>query len=189
MRKRWKKILVVAAVFAMVMAVGTTLAFMFKRTSVKNHFVPATVTCKVHEKLDGNEHSDGIHMGNRKSEIHVENTGNYNAYIRVRIVSYWVDADGNTIGMPAQIPKPELANEKWLSGENDTYYYETPVAPGELTEMLFKPFMLQTSVDAKGATVYQMVEVLAEAIQAEPAAAAEESWGVTVTDGKITNAP
>lgn len=189
MMKRQKKILMIAALLVVALTVGTTLAFMFKRTSVKNSFVSATVTCKVHEKLDGNEHTDGIHIGNRKSEIHVENTGNYNAYIRVRIVSYWVDADGNTIGMPSQVPKPELANDKWLSGENDTYYYEIPVAPGELTAMLFKPFMLQTAVDAKGATVYQMVEMLAEAIQAEPAAAAENAWGVAIADGKVTAVP
>ena len=42
---------------------------------------------------------------------------------------------------------------------------------------------------AWGEPKYLLFMVLAEAIQAEPAAAAEESWGVTVIDGKITNVP
>ena len=36
--------------------------------------------------------------------------------------------------------------------------------------------------DENGTTVYQVVEVIAEAVQAEPISAAQEAWGVAVTN-------
>ena len=43
--------------------------------------------------------------------------------------------------------------------------------------------------DENGTTVYQVVEVIAEAVQAEPISAAQEAWGVAVTNNIITVAP
>ena len=40
-----------------------------------------------------------------------------------------------------------------------------------------------------GTTVYQVIEVIAEAVQAEPVSAVREAWGVTVTNNTITAAP
>ena len=42
---------------------------------------------------------------------------------------------------------------------------------------------------ADGKTVYQVIEVIAEAVQAEPISAVQETWGVTVTNNTITAAP
>ena len=47
---------------------------------------------------------------------------------------------------------------------------------------------LTTSEDANGNTVYQTLRVIAEAIQAVPASAVAEAWGVTVDkNGIITD--
>ena len=43
--------------------------------------------------------------------------------------------------------------------------------------------------DENGSTVYQVIEVIAEAVQAEPISAAQEAWGVVVTNNIITVAP
>ena len=43
--------------------------------------------------------------------------------------------------------------------------------------------------DENGSTVYQVIEVIAEAVQAEPISAAQEAWGVAVTNNIITVAP
>ena len=51
-----------------------------------------------------------------------------------------------------------------------------------------QPFTLAEKELLGGTTIYQVVEVFAEAVQAEPADAAQEVWGVTVENGIITTA-
>ena len=45
---------------------------------------------------------------------------------------------------------------------------------------------METSVSPTGAAVYQQITVRAEAVQARPGKAAQEAWGVTVENGRIT---
>ena len=67
------------------------------------------------------------------------------------------------------------------------YYYALPVDPGKLTVGLCEPIILHTTKDENGETVYQAVDVIAEAIQAKPASAAGEAWKVTVSsDGRLS---
>ena len=82
-----------------------------------------------------------------------------------------------------------VLNGGWVAGSDNTYYYATPVAPGEQTDILCAPITLQQTTTASGDVARQVVEVFGEAIQAAPTDAAAESWGVTLTDGKITAAP
>ena len=72
------------------------------------------------------------------------------------------------------------------AGADHTYYYPTPVEPGEKTEILCDPITLGTVKLADGTPVYQVLEVFAEAIQAEPVGAVQEAWNVTVSDTRIT---
>lgn len=188
--KRYTKIILALVIAVSVAAVGTTLAFMFRKAAAKNSFVPANVTCRVHERFEGGTYTEGEHNGTKKSDIKVENTGNTEAYIRLRLVPYWRDADGNTLGIPSVMPTVSLYNNSgWMRGSNDTYYYTSPIKPEELTPVLCRAIVLGTSVDAEGNTVYQTLEVFAEAIQSSPDKAAEEAWGVTVENGRITETP
>lgn len=66
-----------------------------------------------------------------------------------------------------------------------TYYCTEAVAPGDMTGVLCEPMVLETGTGLDGSTIYQVVEVLAEAIQAAPAEAASSAWGVTIADGVI----
>lgn len=188
--KRSSKIILALVIAVSVAAVGTTLAFMFRKAAAKNSFVPASVTCKVYERFEGGTYTEGEHDGTRKTDIKVENTGNIEAYIRLRLVSYWRDADGNTVGVPSVMPNVSLYdNSGWMRGSDDTYYYTLPVKPEELTPVLCRTIMLETSADADGNTVYQTLEVFAEAIQSSPDNAVEKAWGVTVENGRITETP
>lgn len=186
MHKKPKKRVIAAAVLVAVAAVGVTLAFMFKKANVKNTFVPAEVSCTVHEKLDGKDITESAAKGGEKSDIRVENTGKVKEYLRVRMVSYFVDTDGNITGVePSVYPKVDL-NDGWIEGENHTYYYTKPIESGGYTPAMCKPFTLEEKTLRDGTMIYQVVEVFAEAIQAEPADAAHEAWGVTVENGVIT---
>ena len=185
MKKTSKRVLICCIIALVIAAIGVTWAFLFKTDNADNSFVPATVSCKVVETFDGREYSDGTHQGLKKTTISVQNTGNYPAYIRLRLVSYWVDADGNVVGVPSKMPDIKIAHDDWIAGANDTYYFTKPVSPDKLTENLCKSVELETTVDASGNTVYQVLDVFAEAIQANPETAVSQAWGVTVENGVI----
>lgn len=176
-RKTWLPVCLLALALA---AVGITAAFMFREAAVKNRFQPAEVSCTVHEKLDGGEFTGGMHTGHQKHGIKIENTGNVDAYLRVRLVSYWVDADGNPVGLPSVAPALVL-RDGWFLGSDGAYYFREAVAPGELTGILCAPIDLETSVDADGNTVYQALDVLGEAVQALPTTAVTTAWPVSVS--------
>lgn len=189
MSKRIKHLLIAAATLCIAAAVGLTLAFMFKKAEKTNRFIPAEVSCAVREKMDGNEVNGTDAVGGEKSDIRVENTGNVKEFIRLRLVSYYVDSNGDIVGtVSSQYPTLSLKNG-WIAGANHTYYYPFPTDPGGMTEILCEPFTLGQTQLENGSTVYQVIEVIAEAVQAEPISAVREAWGVTVTNNTITAAP
>lgn len=185
-----KKRLLILVVALAVAAAATTgvLAYMFRHTGtqVDGTFEMQDPTCEVVEEYDP---ATGI-----KSSIKVKNGGNGDCYLRVNLVSYWQDGDGNVVmggvvGKPSKLPTIEYDIGHWLKDpNNDVYYYKTPVAPGETTEdLLGRPITLVTDTWDNGETVYQVVEVFAETVQASPAAAVVESWGMNVgVDGRLS---
>lgn len=176
MSKRIRLWLIAALALCAAAAVGVTLSFMFKKAEKTNTFVPAKVTCEVEESL----------LSGVKSDVCVKNTGNVAAYLRIRLVSYYVDDNGDIAGrVSSQYPALTPRNG-WISGADHTYYYPTPVEPDAKTGILCGPITLDTVKLADGTPVYQVLEVFAEAIQAEPVGAVQEAWKVTVSDTKIT---
>ena len=189
MSRRIKHMLIAATALCIVATVGLTLAFMFKKAEKINRFIPAEVACAVREKTDGSEVTGIAAVGSEKSDIRVENTGNVKEFIRLRLVSYYVDSNGDIAGTAAsQYPNLTLKNG-WIAGANRTYYYPYPIEPGSLTGILCEPFTLGQTQLENGTMVYQVMEVIAEAVQAEPISAVQETWGVTVTNNTITAAP
>lgn len=179
MSKRIRLWLIAALALCAAAAVGVTLSFMFKKAEKTNTFVPAEVTCKVEESL-----FSGV-----KRDVCVENTGNVAAYLRIRLVSYYVYDNGDIAGrVSSQYPMLTLQNG-WIAGTDHTYYYPTPVEPDAKTGILCGPITLGTVELADGTPVYQVLEVFAEAIQAEPVGAVQEAWNVTVSDTEITAVP
>ena len=157
--------------------VGGVVAYMIKISELETGgFAPAKVSCKLEETFDANQ----------KSNITVTNdnsNSNIDVFVRVRLVTYWVDASGNVINKaPAPIDfEPE---EGWIKlGDTNTYYYKTPLAVGTKTSDLLNGQKL-TLKSEDGCR--QVIDVFAEAIQANPAEAAQSSWGVTVTNNQIT---
>ena len=176
-RKMLKRVILILALVLLALC-GTTFALMLRQTdSLDNRFTPAVVSCKVVES----------YTHPTKSSIQVQNTGNIDAYLRLRLVTYWVNGDGEIIFGSATIPDFTLG-ENWIAGGDNTYYYKTPVAPGNRTgELLGNPITLIQDV---GNGKYQVIEVFADAIQSEPGKAVAESWGVTLNDaGQITGVP
>lgn len=163
-----KKILIPLIAATALLAVGITLAFMFRQTEpIVNNFIPAKVSCSVVEAFDDVQ----------KNSIQVKNDSNIACYLRVRLVSYWQKENGDIVGKPSVIPNI-VVGDGWIAGEtSDIYYYETPVDVGETTQSnLLKEPLVLAKEEYNGETVYQVVEVFAEAIQAEPDEAVEAAW-------------
>lgn len=198
-----KRLLRISAIL-LVAAVLTTAvnAFMINRSQTfNNKFVPASVKCEIEEKFSESTNT------NTKSSIQVKNTGNTDAYIRVRLVFHWEDSKGNVVGRNMD-PTASIVGFKdglgsyfnsseWVKGEDDyTYYYKNSVAPEAFTsELLNKditmgPYVHTVQIDSETTVTYYyypVIEVLAEAVQSKPAEAVEEAWSVTLdSSGNIS---
>ena len=157
------------------LTIGGTLAYLTTETGpVENKFTPSYVDCEVTESFDGTT----------KSNVNVTNTGDTEAYIRVKLVTYRVNDEGQHIGGTAEIPGFNPGTN-WVK-HGDYYYYTLPVAPGEEpTAGLIDSITLTDSyADADGGK--QVIEVMAEAIQSGPANAVGNSWGVSISQGSVT---
>lgn len=182
MKKRWnnRRLVPVALLMALVLVCGTVYAYMFHRTGeTSTAFAPAKVSCEVAETYNGIE----------KSSITVKNTSNIPAYLRVRLVTYWVNGEGKV----AAKSSPELnitpANG-WIRGKDNTFYYSKPVAPDAPNNVTPELLASGTTITlAQKGEFKQVIDVFAEAIQAEPAKAVKDSWKVTLTGETITKAP
>lgn len=176
MKKRITLVLSMALLLAV--AVGATVAFLVDKTpSVTNTFQPVSVSCRVQESFDTNT--------NTKRDVSVQNTGDIPAYIRVAVVVTWVSREsGNTYGgapVAGTDYRMTLNENGWIQGTDGFYYCTTAIAAGDATPLLLTSV---TPVDGQAPEGYRLsVQIVASAIQAEPAEAVQFAWGgVTVYD-------
>ena len=169
--------MVIATVLLLALAIGGTLAWLStKGDPITNTFTPSKVTCEVTESFDGVT----------KSNVNVTNTGDTDAYIRVKLVTYRTNDQRQHIGGTASLPRFTLG-ANWVSYDG-YYYYTLPVAPGKKPETNLTDSMTLTGsyTDADGGT--QAVDVMAEAIQSVPQDAVKAAWGEGFsigTDGSL----
>ena len=167
--------LLLSLLLIVTMAVGGTVAYLATHSGpIQNSFKPSFVDCEVMESFNGTT----------KSEVNVQNTRDTEAYIRVKLVTYRVNDDGQHIGGIATIPD-FTPGENWKEF-GGYYYYTLPVAPNaEPAADLIDSIALTGSYDdADGGK--QVIEVMAEAIQSGPDYAVGQSWGVSITPGNVT---
>lgn len=161
----------IALVLIICVAVGGTIAYIVTQTDkVENKFTPADVQIAIKEEFDGAD----------KSSITVQNVQddkNVPCYIRVKLVSNMQDKDDNVTGSAA-INAFEL-NDNWFKGDDGCYYYKDVVNVGASTANLLADDSKITLANG------QVVEVLAEGIQATPETAVTSAWPVTVVNGQL----
>lgn len=160
--------LLLAVIMLIGVTAAATVAFLVTETDpVVNSFEYAKVSCEVKESFDGAT----------KSNVQIQNTGNTDAYIRATYVVTWRDRSGN---IAASVPEgysytlTENPDGKWTKGSGGYFYYGTPVAPGASTE----GSLLTCTVIYPANPEYTLsVEILATAVQSNPASAVTEAWG------------
>ena len=180
MKKLNRKVLLLLAAAFLLANVTVVYAYTRHTTDVlTNTLLPAVVDAEVAEAFDGSS----------KTSIQLQNTGNIDAYLRMKVITYWQDSKGNPIAKPVENFSISYDQTNWVE-HNGIYYYKSPVAPNALTrEFLTSSITLTTdseNVNGVEYTYHQVVEIIPEAIQSKPAEAVESSWDVTVnTDGTI----
>lgn len=166
-------VLLMAILMLIGVVAGSTVAYLIDTTGqVANTFEYAKVSCEVTETFNGTT----------KSNVQVKNTGTTDAYIRATYVVNWLDKDG---GIVASVPAGYSydlrinPNGKWKES-GGYYYYPDPVAPNGSTE----GSLLTCTVSYPPNPEYTLsVEILATAVQSQPASAVTDAWGVTVPFG------
>lgn len=167
--------MLLATVMLFALAVGGTIAWLIDKDSpLVNTFDPSKVTCEVQEKFDGKV----------KSDVNVKNTGDIDAFIRVKLVTYRTNDAGQHIGGTAALPQFTLG-ANWIE-YNGYYYYTLPVAPGDkpATKLTDSMTLTESYDDADGG--HQSIDVMAEAIQSVPAEAVRQAWGVSIAPNSVT---
>lgn len=161
-------VLLIAVLLLITTAVGSTAAFLVTKTEpVVEDFAYAQVSCQVTDTVG------------------VKNTGTAQAYIRASYAVNW-RLDGEE-SIAAAVPEGysydlDENHGAWIDGGDGYFYYPDPVDPGGET-----PSLLTCSVSCPVDPEYTLsVEVVAEAIQSNPAEAAEDAWSVRVSDGVLT---
>ena len=158
--------MLLATVMLFALAVGGTIAWLIDKDSpLVNTFDPSKVTCEVQEKFDGKV----------KSDVNVKNTGDIDAFIRVKLVTYRTNDAGQHIGGTAALPQFTLG-ANWVE-YNGYYYYTLPVAPGDnpATKLTDSMTLTESYDDADGG--HQSIDVMAEAIQSVPEDDVKAAWG------------
>lgn len=157
------------------LAAGATIAYLADDSdAVVNTFTPGKTDITVVE----------IFTGTTKSDVKVSLTSDsVNSYVRARVIINWVE-NGKIL---AKIPEGytqtiDMENISWTK-DGEYYYYNGVVTPGNATSNLINS---ATFTYPAGGEARLQIEILAESIQAEPASAAQEAWGVTYANSSWT---
>ena len=185
-----KSIIITSVVLLLLVAVGTTLAYVFTATDpVENTFKPSKVACAVVENNGTPVTGSLINTGDTKSNVQIKNTGDTDAYIRVAVVVNWMSADGSKVWAQKPIQGTDYTitynlEDGWFDGGDGFYYYNAPVAPGGFTSVLIEEAKLigtpPTGID--NTEYFLSIEIVASAIQSKPTTTVSNQWGVKVSD-------
>lgn len=172
--RRWVLFLLVAVL--LVAGVGGVYAYITAKTAgLTNRFDPVEVTCQVEETFDGTV----------KQDVRIRNTGDINGFIRATVVASWVDSNGRVLAtapVEGADYTVEWGDGQWIKGSDGFWYHGAAVSPNGTTSYLIKSL----SPISTPAGYHLQVQIIASAIQADPAEAVEAAWGVTANGYIIT---
>lgn len=159
----------------MLMAIGGTLAYFTAEDTATNVITSGNINIELQETAitaDGEtvlfeESQDrfGVMPGEAVSKIvQVKNTGDNDAYVRIKITKSIELAEGVT-GTPDENLLSMDFNTKYWTEKDGYYYYNQPLAPGATTEPLFNKVVFDTSMGNMYQNSTAIVQVDAQATQ------------------------
>lgn len=163
--------LLVCVTLLLTCAVSGTVAYLVDASGpVENVFTPGSVVPEIDESNNSTA----------KQNVTIKNTGTVDAYIRAAIVITW---QNGTNVLPADADDYALTlSDEWLLRDG-YYYWPNKVGSNGRTGVLITECTSAVEPPADDYTLH--VEILAQAIQAEPETVVENTWGVTVENSII----
>lgn len=171
--KKKSILLLISVAVLLIGAVGATVAYLTTQTTpIENTFTPAEVGVEVDDDV----------AGHIKKNVTVRNTKDVPVYVRVAVVANWCDANGNIMaygedasGNPVtpwnEYDKiEEAAGSKWTY--HNGYFYYSDVVNANTTVTFFDEYAAPAGPDG----AHLEMDIIAQAIQAEPTDAVEEAW-------------
>ena len=172
-----KRNLIIILSILLLITVSTTIAFLSKKNNINNDFIVGTVSTQVDETFENNI----------KEDVSIKNTGNVDSYIRAFILISYKDEDGviltDTPILNTDYSMTISNSTNWIYSNTDGfYYYKLPVEPNNNTDILIDECRKLQSHNGK----ILNVDIITESIQATPADAVEEAWGVSITNNELS---
>ena len=158
-----------ALALVLALSAGGTIAYLITNTSaITNTFTPSEVDCEIIEPNWVNETSTA------KTNVYVKNTGDTDAHIRATIVATWQNDEGKVLAVTPVLNTDYTLdiNESGWTKKGDYYYCVTAGVPNTQTSVLIE----KCEVIGKQDGYFLCVDVLAQAIHAEPASAEASTW-------------
>ena len=171
-RRRNRKgfVLIAALALLLALAIGGTIAFLTDATAdVENTFTPGQVVGTIVEKVDNNV----------KKSITVKNEGNIPCYVRVAMVTNWVNSEGQICTLHDANLTVDYNTTDWELGTDGFYYHKAAVDPGDSTENLLKG---NISLEEAADGCKLQVEVLSSVIQSTLDTTAQGAWAAAKTN-------
>lgn len=169
-KKRLRKSVVVLAL-CLTALVGTAGSYAYLKAAtgrVQNQFSPATLSHETKEDFD-----DFV-----KQNVKFTNTGTAPVVFRAKLVISWIDKDGVVQNQqPVKDTDYSLTLGSGWTQLDDYYYYNQVVKPKDsTTDLIVEAKQLQPGPNESTLSI----DVLSQSIQAYPADAATEAWGVSI---------
>ncbi len=176
-----KKILLISAlVLCLSTATAGTLAYFTDSEKAHNVITTGGVGIEIVEKTeDGSgvevdfpkDGVDGVMPGTAVSKIvRVKNTGESDAWIRVKLDSAVIGADGSELPEMIAENEPVMDYEilsGWIDGNDGYYYYEQIVAPEAFTDNLIEHVVFHTGMGNEYQNCTANLIVSAQAVQSD----------------------
>jgi hypothetical protein len=159
-------------------AIGAGYAAMTAQTnSVENNFDPGEITCQVSETFDGTT----------KTNVAIKHDGgSICAFVRAEIVVTWKSEDGKSVYGYAPVLGVDytlsLNNTDWFEADDGFYYCKSSVDVGDTSPVLIYSVAPTSSVVVPDGFKLS-VEIIAQAIQANPPHAVTDAWPAVICSG------
>lgn len=158
--------------------VAGTLAYLFVSSTLSsNSFRAVNVSSEVSESFSGSS----------KSNVMIHNTGDIDAFVRAALILTWEDDNGNAVNKSASLADLNiiLNTADWFCGSDGYYYCKTRLSPNGFTPVLVTSAAVRTDCDGYLAGYHLNLQILSEAIQAEPESAVNNAWSAVHSGGSV----
>lgn len=169
---------IIPIVLILMIVIGGTIAFLTTQNSIENSFVLGQVKPEIKENFNS--------ANKVKEDVYVKNSGNVPIFVRTAIIINWKDKEGRVLDLP---PAKDVdysisfsTSTNWIKSQDGYYYYKNALDVNDDTDILIEECIQTREYEDRTLEV----NIIVQGIQAEPANAVEEAWGVNVVTNCIS---